>query len=468
MAASVVVVGGGITGLAAAHQLALDGADVTLVEAGERLGGKVRTSPFAGRPVDEGPDAFLLRVPWALDLCRELALTDQLVSPAVRTAYIWSRDDLRPLPAGQVLGVPTDLDALRASGVLDEAGAHRAARDLDADAEARAGEGSEAGDEAIGAMVRRRLCDDVLERLVDPLVGGINAGDTDRLSLAACAPQLDAAARADPSLIRALRAQRERATVDPETPIFATHPRGMGHVVDALAASLTGVDVRLDTELVELEPGPVLTVRRTGGTTGSLTPDAVVLTTPAPATARLLGGVDSASTDTLEAVEHVSVVVVTLAVDPADVHRPLDASGFLVPRTEGRLLTACSWASTKWAHLAGDDVVLRASAGRHGDRRAFELDDDDLVDRLLTDLEAMMGLHGAPTAVRVSRWPSGFPQYAPGHLDRVTTIERRLAATMPRVVLAGAAYRGVGLPACIRQGRQAATELARRLLQPTP
>ncbi|MCU1353842.1 MAG: Protoporphyrinogen oxidase [Acidimicrobiales bacterium] len=455
----VVVAGGGITGLVAAHRLTSGGAAVTLVEPEAELGGKLRTSVFAGRPVDEAADAFLVRVPWGLQLCRELQVDGELTSPAERAAFVAVGDRLRPLPAGQVLGIPTDLDALAASGIVSPAGVARAAEDLerpgDPDDPAESGH-----DVAIAPYLRRRLGAEVFDRLVDPLVGGINAGDTERLGLAAVLPQIDAAARSgDPSIIRSCRAQRDAAGADPAAPIFAAPLGGMGRLVDALTGLLPELDVRSGRRITGVEVGGAgaTTVGLDDGTT--IDADGLVLACPAPAAADVLRATAPQAAHLLATIEYSAVTLVTLAFDRTDVAHPLDGSGMLVPRSEGRLLTACSFATSKWAHLrdpARDDVILRASAGRHGDDRHLDLDDDDLVARLLEDLDATAGLRGAPSEVRVSRWPGSFPQYAPGHLDLVAEAEAALAAVTPRVVLAGASYRGLGVPACIRQGTEAA------------
>jgi oxygen-dependent protoporphyrinogen oxidase len=410
---SYAVVGGGITGLAAAHELArLDpDAEVTVYEPG-RLGGKLRTSPFAGRPVDEGADAFLARVPWGRELCDELGLGGELVSPATGAAYVADGKELRPLPGGLVLGVPTD-PAAEAPGV----------------APLRAGE-----DASVGSIIRARFGDEVLERLVDPLVGGINAGDTDRLSVRAATPQLAAAAEA-PSMAVALR-----DVPGAEGPVFWALPGGMSRLVDALTPGR-----------VVAEPVDDLT---------ALGADGVVVATPARSMAALTG------VDLLRGIGHSSPVLVTLAFTRSGVRHPLDASGFLVPRVEGRWLTACSFATTKWAHLGAADpstVILRASSGRNGDDRAIESDDDVLVDALLADLDDLLGLDEDPVEVRVSRWRDGFPQYEPGHLGRVAAVEADVRARFGgRVAVAGAALHGIGIPACIRSGREAARSIAAR------
>ena len=447
---SVVVVGAGITGLTAAHALATAGASVTVVDAAERVGGLIRTTPFAGRPVDWGADAFLARVPEGVELCRELGLAGRLTSPMARRAFVYTHGRLSPLPDGLVLGVPTDLDALAASGVVSPAGVARAAEDLHRPAPPLQ------GDVAVGSYVRDRLGDEVFEVLVAPLLSGVNAGDADELSLEAGAPQLAAAAHRGGSLIEALRSQA--AATDPAAPVFYGLPTGTQTLTDALAASATaaGAQLQLGTPVTGLD-------RTAGGgwrvriPDGTLRAEAVVLATPAYVTAPLLETLAPAVAAELAELAYASVALVTLAVPRDRVDHPLDGSGFLVAEREGLLLTACSWASSKWAHLADERLVLlRASAGRAHDPRFLDLDDHDLVATLVEELGATMGLHGPPTEVRVSRWLRALPQYRPGHLERVTAWRTALAADAPGLVVAGAAYDGLGLPTCIRQARQAA------------
>jgi oxygen-dependent protoporphyrinogen oxidase len=446
----VLVVGGGVTGLVAAREAALAGASVTLVEPGP-LGGKVRASAFDGRRLDEAADAFLARVPEGVDLCRSLGIDGDLVSPAARRARVWSRGALRLLPEAQVLGVPTDLEELEVSGIVSPDGLARAREDLRRPLEAPP------GDPAIGEVVRDRLGEEVLERLVDPLVGGINAGDTERLSLAATVPQLDAALRSGcPSLVEACRRQRAQV-VDPSAPVFFAPRGGMGALTGALTADLA-------TRGVAVLPGTAIDLARAGAAwrvqvegAGAAVAGAVVLAVEAPAAAQLLRPHAPAAAAVLAAIPYASVALVSLAVPRAAIDRELDASGFLVPRVERRTVTACSWTSAKWPHLAGEGTVwLRASVGRDGDDATLALPDEALVEVVLADLAETMALAGAPTEVRVSRWPRSFPQYRPGHLERVAELERELATAAPSLAVAGAALRGLGVPACIRQGAAAA------------
>lgn len=431
----VAVVGAGITGLAAGYEAAKAGAEVVVYEATERAGGRILTSELAGQLVDEGPDAFLARVPWAVELCRELGLGDELVSPAQRAAFVYSRGALRALPQPNVLGVPLDFDALAASGIVSPDGADRARQEPDL-------AGSPlVGDTSAGELVRRRLGDELADRLVDPLIGGINASFIDDLSVQAAVPQLAEAASRGPSLVEELRRLAASSRADPEAPVFFTLPGGLGRLVDELANRL-GDRLRLSSPVDDLE---------------DLDADQVIVTLPAAAASALVAPVSAAATEMLGSIDYASVVLVSLAFDAADVDHPMEGSGYLVPAVEGRTITACSWASSKWSHVGTPEtVVLRVSAGRYGDDRALAMDDDTLLDAVRADLAATMGLDAEPTAIRISRWEQSLPQYRPGHLELVADIERTLAQDAPWLQVTGAWAQGLGVPACIHQGRQAA------------
>jgi protoporphyrinogen/coproporphyrinogen III oxidase len=445
----IVVAGGGITGLVAARDAARAGASVTLVEP-RLLGGKVRASAFDGGSLDEAADAFLARVPEGVELCRQLGIDGDLVSPAARRAHVWSRGALRLLPEGQVLGVPTDLDELASSEILSADGMERVRREGDTPLQ------PPPEDVTIGTLMRDRLGDEAAERLIDPLVGGINAGDTDQLSLAATVPQLDAAARSgQASLIEACQAQRA-AVSDPGAPVFFAPRDGMGALVDALAADLRARDVRIVADgVAALErDGNRWRAVLAGG--DAVDADGVVVAVPAGPAAELLRPHSARAATLLAAIPYASVAMISLAVPRESVDRELDGSGFLVPRVEGRTITACSWTSAKWPHLAGEGTTwLRASVGRDGADGALALSDDELVDAVIADLSDTMALRGRPTEVRVGRWLHSFPQYRPGHLQRVDAIDADLATITPTVAVAGAALRGLGVPACIRQGASA-------------
>ena len=460
-----VVVGGGITGLAAAWQAVGRGdVDVTVLEATDRVGGKIRTSAFDlgdghTMRIDEGADAFLARVPEAVQLCHELGLSDGLTQPAVGRAKVFVDGSLQFLPGDSVLGVPLYPASLAEGGLLSEFGAAQAAAETSIDAPAPS------GDVAIGPFLTEHYGGELVDRVVGPLIGGINAGDVDRLSLDAVTPQLAAAAADGGSLSLALR--RRQAAAPATGPVFHALLDGTGSLIDALRTALVdaGATIRHGARATQLSSagGSIAgassaTVTLADGST--VDADAVVLATPAPAAATALAGLSPDTAALLAGIDHSSVVLVAFAFRLGDVPGDLDGSGFLVPRTEGLLMTAASWGSSKWAHWNdGRHVILRVSAGRSGDDRQRELDDDALVRALLDDLHTTMGITAAPTGTRVSRYPNGFAQYEVGHLDRVAAIDAALERDCPSVVVAGAAYRGVGIPACIRQGRQAVTRL---------
>ncbi len=446
-----VVVGGGISGLAAAHALGEGGHDVTLLESGDRLGGKIRTSAFAGRPVDEGPGAFLARIPHAVDLARRVGLGAELVSPGTGSASLWLDGVLKAIPPGLVLGVPVEFDGLAASGVLSDAGLARARQEPDLP-------GAPITDDVtIGDLIRQRYGAEVHERLVDPLLGGINAGRTEELSLDVGAAQLAAVARRSTSLTEGLRAQRLANPPDPTAPVFYAPARGMGSLVDALGISLEGfgVDVRLAWPVagIERRADRWLVVGSGGEVVDA---DVIVLATPAFVTAPLVAPLSPLVSAALAEIAYASVGLVTLSYDTAAFARPFLGSGFLVPRTEGRLLTACSIFTNKWPHLAREgEVVVRASVGRAGDERGLALDDRALVEQVHAELADALQLTAAPSATRISRWERSFPQFPAGHLPAIDNLERTLREEAPGIVLAGAYLRGVGIPACIGTARAA-------------
>jgi oxygen-dependent protoporphyrinogen oxidase len=440
----VAVIGAGIAGLAAAFELQQQGASPVVFDSDVRIGGKLRTEPFADVLLDTGPDSFLARRPEAVELCRELGIDATLVPPSATSAFVYARGALRRLPAGLVLGVPTDPLALARSGILSGWGAVRAA------VEPLLPGAPLAGDTALGGLTRRRFGNEVTARLVDPLLGGINAGDVDQLSIDTVAPQIAAAARRHRSLTRALRSAPQPPTTG--DPVFLTIPGGMEALVDALAARLP--DIR------RADPVSAVSATRVTSRSGDHDVDGVVLATPGFVTGPLLKPHAPGAASIVGSIPYASVTMVLLAYPESAMPRPLDASGFLVPRSQDLLMTAASWASSKWSHLARPGrVLLRVSAGKHGDDRAMRLDDADLVERIRADLHTTMGVTGAPTAVRVVRWPRSFPQYLPGHQARIARATGELAERAPWLAVAGAALNGVGIPACIGSGRAAARSL---------
>lgn len=447
--ATIAVVGGGITGLAAAYELSRgdDAPDIVLLEAGDRLGGKIRTTELAGVPVDCGPDAVLARVPWADELMRELGLGPDLVSPAASGTSVYLRGKLRPLPDGLVRGVPVRALPLLRSGILSPSGIARAGLDL---VLPRHDHGD---DPTVAQVIGGRFGAQMVDRLVEPLLAGIYAGRADRLSLRATAPDIDALASRRRSLLRGLRAHR-RTAPEPSGPLFLSVQGGLGRLVGRLVEELQAAGVELCTGTPAAELARHRGRWRLDPLAGPV--DGVVLTAPAFATAPLLAGVSAGASGALAAIEYGSVTVATLAYEEAAFPRPLTGSGFVVPRGEGWLMTAGTFVSSKWPALRPPGrILVRCSAGRDGDERPAALSDDDLVDRLHGELRLALGATAAPVEWRVDRWDRSFPQYRPGHLARADTIDAALAVDAPGVVVTGASMRGVGIAACVRQGREA-------------
>ena len=465
----VAVIGGGIAGLAAAYELKCEGVEAVVLEAGDRPGGSIDESRVGGLTVDSGPDGFVARDPAAAELCRRIGLGAELVTPTSSGAYVFCDGGLLRFPDRSVLGVPWTADAVEGAGIVSEAGTDTLRRGLARDAEPLA------GDATVGEVLRPRVGDEVFERLVDPLLGGINAGSADRMSIEACAPPLHEAARRGGPLGAALQqaAARQGAHGGADRPpVFQSVRGGVARMVDTLAAEL-GDAVSLSTPVLHVTPtagagdGPrwkVATPR------GSLDVSGVVAACPAWESARLLEPLAPEAAGILGDIEYADVALATFVVSGEHLVRPLDASGFLVPRNRGLLTTACSWSSSKWQHYARAGLaVMRVSVGRSDDRRWMDLDSDDLVAALAGEL-AETGVLGRDAVARdcwearLRPWRQSLPQYRPGHLHRVAAVEACLASETPGLAAAGAALHGVGLPACIRSGQRAAATMTRLLL----
>ena len=438
----VVVVGGGIAGLAAADRLAAAGVRVTLLEGSQRLGGKIHTVPFAGRALDVGAEALVMRQPAAIELCRELGLAGDLVTPAASRTYVWTRRGLRPLPA-DVLSQPSAADVLR-SRVLSPLGLLRCGWDLVSPSAAPD------GDVTIGAIVRSRLGRQVLERIVDPLLGGIHGGRCDALSAQALAPHLIGALGAGTGLLRGLRI---------DGPAFATLRGGLGSLVAGVAAraAAAGADVRLGARAlaVRADAPDRVEVIHSGG--DALVAEACVVATPAGAAARLLRGAAPAAAAELSSIEHAPAAVVALAY-PAEALAGLPPGTGFVTAGDERLVRACTWSCAKWEHLRGEPAIVKAFVGRAG-AAAPPASRSDLVATVQRELAEALGLCHAPVDLRVRRFGAAIPQYTVGHLERVDRIEAALPA---QIAVAGAPYRGAGVAACVRSGQAAADRLLRR------
>ncbi|MEU8437987.1 protoporphyrinogen oxidase [Streptomyces sp. NPDC029216] len=472
----VVVIGGGIAGLAAAHRLLADGVRVTLLEAGPRLGGKLYAGELAGAPVDLGAESVLARRPEALELARAVGLGDALQPPATATARLWTRGALRDMPRGHVMGVPGDPAPLAASGVLSAEGLARIAHDTQLPP-------TEVGEDvAVGEYVAARMGREVVDRLVEPLLGGVYAGDAYRISMRAAVPALFNAVRTHPTLtesVRALqsgaaaRAAAERTTVTGAAAtgaFFAGISGGIGRLPLAVADACRAAGARL------LTGTPARGISRTPQgwritTDGeALDADGVVLATPAAPAARLLDALAPAAAAGLREVEYASMALVTMAFRRSDLPAAIAdgaASGFLVPPVDGRTIKASTFSSNKWAWAGADPelFLLRTSVGRHGDEGDLGREDSELVGVSLADLGEAVGLAARPVASTVTRWDGGLPQYPVGHLARVDRIRAAVAA-LPGLAVCGALYDGVGIPACIAGAGKAADAVTASMATP--
>lgn len=482
-----VVVGAGITGLATAWELTggaradPDAPRVVVLEGSATPGGALQCREIAGQSVDIGPDGFLARRPEVVELCAELGIDDRLEPVAAQGAAVWVGQRRHPLPSHTVLGVPTAVLPLARSGILGVTGTLRLAVDRVLPRPDRRGP---LEDRAIGPLVSRKLGHRVVDRLVDPLVGGIHAGGVGDMSAAAVFPALLAATRRRGSFMRALQRTADSAPRPADgSPTFLTLRSGLGSLPVALADALD----RRGVELRTYSPATALTLARRGphgrpmwevaSPGGSVEADGVALCVPAPAAASLLARHQPEAARTLRGFQHASVCVTTFAFPAEAVPPDLHGTGLLVPRTsrvttepppppgpEGAaLVSACTYLSRKWAHLGGSGIALiRASAGRWGDERALEMDDQSLIARIRREMAPLLGITVPPLATHVARWPGAFPQYQVHHLLRVAAVESAVAR-LPRLAVAGATYHGVGIPACVASGRRAGTQLRRAL-----
>ncbi len=457
------VVGAGIAGLAAALDVLRQRPNtrVTLLEAAPQTGGKLRVGELAGQHVDLGAEAMLNRRHEAVQLAREVGLADQLVYPLTTSAGVWSRGGVRPLPR-TVMGVPADLAGLAASGILSRRAMPRARL------ERRLRRLDVTEDVAVGAVVAQRLGPEVRDRLVEPLLGGVYAGRADEISLHAAVPQLVPAIAANGGLLSAAAAIASPIgpADEPVAPVFAGIAGGVGRLAQgteaaARAAGATircGATVRKITRTpdgFQILVGPTIAPELIGA-------DAVIVATPAIAATRLLREISARAAVELSRIDYASMAVVTIAMRAAETVGDLTGSGFLVPPVDGHKIKAATYSTAKWGWLSNDLVVIRVSIGRYGDEALLQRPDSELVDAAVMDLREAIGLRGRLADALVTRWGGALPQYTVGHLDRVRRI-REAVSLVPGVAVCGAAYDGLGIPACIANGQQAATQVVAHL-----
>jgi oxygen-dependent protoporphyrinogen oxidase len=448
----VAVVGGGISGLAAAHHLHRAGLAVVLIEATSRLGGKVQTDHHDGFLIEAGPDSFVASKGSVLDLAGDLGLEKSVISsrPEYRGSHVWWRGRLHPLPGGLLLMVPYRLGPLFGSSLLSWRGKLRVLADLVIPR-------GEKTDESLESFVDRRLGREVLERIAEPLIAGIHAAEPATMSLLASFPRFLEMEREHRSLILAARAAASRPTTNGLSH-FASFEGGMGQLTDALAGSIAGAEIRTGTTVTALQGGDD-GYRLTLDNRTELKAEGVVLATPARTTAHLLSVIAPEAAVAVADIRQVATSTVTLAYRTEHIP-PLPGSGFVVPSVEDRRIMGVSYLSQKWNGRVPDSrfVLLRAFVGGSNGQELARAEQDNVERAVRQELDALVGITADPVRSWVRSWDDGLHQYTLGHRARVLSAESALTKH-PGLALAGAAFHGIGLNECLDSGRTAAESL---------
>jgi oxygen-dependent protoporphyrinogen oxidase len=445
----VAVIGGGITGLAAAYELQKRGLGVRVLEAAPRAGGVILTERIDGWTIDTGPDALLVQKPAAVSLCRELGIADRLhptLTP--RTAYVMRDGELHPLIEGSALGFPIRLAPLAMSSLFSWGGKMRMAMEVVVPRRAST------DDESLASFVRRRFGEEAVEYLAEPLLAGIHAGDVDRLSASALFPRLLEAERQHGSVIRAFRALHMKPSPQGA---FVSLPGGTGELVEALVARLAPDTVAVSSRVTDLHRTGAFVVDTPSA---RLQARAVIVAVPAYAAGGLLRSIDTRLSGLCETIPYASTATVALGYRRDQIAHPLHGTGFVVPRTERSPLLAATWVSSKWPHRAPPGhALLRAFLGGGRDPHRLERPDEELIDTAREALGETLSITGDPVVTRLHRWTRQSPQFEVGHLERVAAIDAHLAS-IPGLYVAGSGFRAIGIPDCIQDGRDTAARAA--------
>ncbi len=446
---SIIIVGGGITGLAAAYELARRHSPFVLLESSTRLGGLIRTEHADGCTIEHGADSMLAQKPAALELCDELGLTPRLISTNhPRTAYVHARGTLHPIPSPSVFGIPTTDEGIASYDLLDPPARETLARLT------RSEHGTIGRDESVASFFRRHFGPATVGLVAEPLLGGIHAGDVERLSIRSVAPRLVDAEARDANVLRALRTASAHAS-SPDG-MFRSLPGGMGELVSTIVATLpeNSIELGIEPRAIERRGQRWHVVTNDG----AIDADAVIVATPAHATARLLERSEPDIAQRCAGIPYVSTVSVAMTWPREAVAHPLAGSGFVVARQHSTLrIAACSWVTSKWTDRAPTGtVLLRAFLGGALDPGIVSLDDDELRTIAVRDLADVLGIEGPPELSRVHRWMRAGAQHEVGHLESMDGIDARLKDT-PGLFLAGSGFRSIGVPDCVAAGRQAAS-----------
>lgn len=458
----VAIVGGGITGLAAAFYLNKDqqeAYDFTLFEQSGRLGGKIQTLKRDGFIIERGPDSLVARKPSGVKLIQDVGLEADLVGNHAGQSYVLNHDELHPIPGGAIMGIPTEIQPFIETSLFSLKGKARAAFDLILPRQSR-----ENVDQSLGHFFRKRLGHEVVENLIEPLLSGIYSGDIDELSLMATFPQFYEVERKHRSLILGMKKTAQRLQKKPgksggqrKTSAFVTLKSGLESLVHQIEALLPEHSVRKHAaveKIVKKQKG--YEIQLEGGETGEF--DAVILAAPHTAVRHLLR--DNPFVEKLKDYPVGSVANVAMAFDAGQVKFEQDGTGFVVSRNADYTITACTWTNRKWPHTAPNGkVLLRGYVGRPGNAEIVDADDETMIRTVLADLKKIMRIDGQPSFHVITRWKHAMPQYTVGHKFRMDALKSNVQAELPGIFLAGSSYEGVGIPDCIDQGVAAASEV---------
>ncbi|SER85818.1 oxygen-dependent protoporphyrinogen oxidase [Gracilibacillus ureilyticus] len=452
----ITIIGGGISGLTAAYYLNKQIKEqnlpyqITLLEAGERLGGKIKTERREGFTIERGPDSFLIRKQSAERLAREVGLGDQLVMNGTGKSYILVDGKLHSMPQGSFMGIPTQVKPFLFSDLFSLSGKIRAGFDL------LLPKGEPKKDQSLGKFFRRRFGDELVENLIEPLLSGIYAGNIDDLSLMATFPNFYQLEQHHRSLVKGLQKTMPKPKTGPgkKRSMFYSLKDGLQSLVEAIEANLDAEIVRKDTAVNHIKKGPKqYTLTLSDGSV--IQSDAVMIATPFNTMKKMLADYDFVTS--IKDMKATSVANVALAFDQSAIKEDIDGTGFVVSRNSDYRITACTWTHKKWPETAAPEgmALLRCYVGRPGDEDVVELSDEALEKIVLADLNKIMKIEGKPHFSIVSRWKNAMPQYSVGHKEKIDQLEKDIAENLPGLFVAGSSFRGIGIPDCIDQGEAA-------------
>jgi protoporphyrinogen/coproporphyrinogen III oxidase len=455
----VIIIGGGAAGLTAAYYLQKEvneknlPIEILLIEASHRLGGKMQTVVRDGFTIERGPDSFLARKTSMIRLAKEVGMEDQLVPNSTGKSYVLVNKKLYPMPGGSIMGIPTQVGPFMTTGLFSIPGKLRAAADFILPR-------SESGkDQSLGKFFRRRLGDEVVENLIEPLLSGIYAGDIDQMSLMATFPQFYEVEQKHRSLILGMK---KTAPSQPKQPAAKTKSTKGGFLTFK-----TGLQSFAEAIEAKLDPKTILKGHRVENITKinnkyevylnngeMLVADSIIAATPHKVTQSMFS--EFGFFEPLKSVPSTSVATVAMAFPAEAIKQDIDGTGFVVSRNNDYSITACTWTHKKWEHSTPKGkVLLRCYVGRAGDETIVDLSDDQIIKIVLDDLKKTMDITMSPEFSVVSRWKNAMPQYTVGHKQRMAAIMEGMKRELPGVFLAGASYGGVGVPDCIDQGEAA-------------